>query len=248
MTSQPPASSVPVYRIRGIDIHGFHDEDQLLADIFAGGQVTTGVMVAINAEKVLAAERNETLRTVIAEARYAYPDGISVVRSIRRKYGRSLPRITGIDLWQSLMRHAARRDVPVYLLGARPAVLQAVTTRLRDEWRVPVAGSHHGYFADSGRDEIIDQIRRSGARIITVALGSPRQEVFMRECHRQCPDTLCIGVGGSFDVFSGAVNRAPASWRALGLEWLYRTLSQPTRLRRVARLARYARYHYGNHL
>ncbi|MGQ7146924.1 WecB/TagA/CpsF family glycosyltransferase, partial [Escherichia sp. SS-MK2] len=81
----------------------------------------------------------------------------------------------------------------------------------------------------------------SGAQIVTVAMGSPKQEIFMRDCRLVHPDALYMGVGGTYDVFTGHVKRAPKIWQTLGLEWLYRLLSQPSRIKRQLRLLRYLR-------
>ncbi|MGW2651538.1 WecB/TagA/CpsF family glycosyltransferase [Streptomyces sp. NPDC001393] len=203
-------------------------------------------MVAINAEKVVAAERDPALRAAIDAARYRYADGISIVRSIRKKYGAHLERIAGVDLWQSMMRRAGREQATVFLLGGRPEVLQAVRQRLRDDWQVEIVDGQDGYFDPSERPALLERIKHSGADIVTVALGSPKQELFIHECSQLHPDTLYMGVGGTFDIVSGQVRRAPRLWRGLGLEWLYRVLTQPSRLGRLGRLVTYARYHYGN--
>ncbi|PLL09905.1 lipopolysaccharide N-acetylmannosaminouronosyltransferase, partial [Klebsiella pneumoniae] len=84
--------------------------------------------------------------------------------------------------------------------------------------------------------------------IVTVAMGSPRQEIFMRDCRRLYPHALYMGVGGTYDVFTGHVHRAPKFWQDLGLEWFYRLLLQPSRIKRQFRLLRYLRWHYSGKL
>ncbi|WP_139766913.1 WecB/TagA/CpsF family glycosyltransferase, partial [Salmonella enterica] len=88
------------------------------------------------------------------------------------------------------------------------------------------------------------RIHASGAKIVTVAMGSPKQELLMRDCREVHPHALYMGVGGTYDVFTGHVKRAPKIWQNLGLEWLYRLLSQPRRITRQMRLLRYLRWHY----
>ena len=240
--------TVRSYRIRDVDILGFCEEKEFITELFAGDTVKTGVMVAINAEKIIISERDPALRTVIDTARYRYADGISVVRSIRKRYSANVERIAGVDLWYSMMRRAGQDRIPVFLLGGRPEVLTTVQQRLKEEWMVEIVGSQDGYFDDSERPTLFNRIRDSGAQIVTVALGSPKQELFIHECNQLHPDALYMGVGGTFDIFSGHVKRAPESWRKLELEWLYRVLSQPTRLSRLCRVIRYASYHYSNRL
>lgn len=109
-------------------------------------------------------------------------------------------------------------------------------------------GSQDGYFKPEERDALFERIRASGAKFVTVAMGSPKQELLMRDCRKVYPDALYMGVGGTYDVFTGHVKRAPKAWQDMGLEWLYRLLSQPTRWRRQFKLLKYVTYHYGNKL
>ncbi|GAB6902212.1 WecB/TagA/CpsF family glycosyltransferase [Kineosporia succinea] len=240
-------SGCPGYDLRGLSVVAYPDEQWLLEEIFTGGRVRPGTMVAMNAEKIIAAESDPLLRNSIQAADYRYADGVSVVMAVRRKHAVRLTRITGADLWHGLMARAVTERAAVYLLGGRPPVALEVHRKLRHEWNVRVVGSRHGYFADADRDAVMREIRDSGAAIVTVALGSPRQEIFMQECRRLHP-ALYIGVGGTFDVVSGQVRRAPAVLRRCGLEWCYRILVQPTRLFRVGRLIRFAILHLRNRL
>ncbi|WP_144915916.1 WecB/TagA/CpsF family glycosyltransferase, partial [Klebsiella pneumoniae] len=105
-----------------------------------------------------------------------------------------------------------------------------------------------GYFTPEQRQALFERIRDSGAKIVTVAMGSPRQEIFMRDCRRLYPHALYMGVGGTYDVFTGHVHRAPKFWQDLGLEWFYRLLLQPSRIKRQFRLLRYLRWHYSGKL
>lgn len=241
-------NDIPTYRVRGVAVKGFPNEAAAVEHLFTGPAPRTGLLIAVNAEKVIATERDAAFRALVESAAYTYADGISIVRSIRRKYSARLQRIPGCDLWQAIMQRASRDSVPVFLIGGRPEVLHTVAEKLRANWTVNIVGRQHGYFAEHERAALQEQVRRSGAAIVTVALGSPAQEQFMQECHRTHPDALYMGVGGTFDVFAGAVHRAPPLWRRLGFEWLYRVLSQPTRVGRITRLLKYATYHYTGRL
>lgn len=237
--------AIPHYDIRGIDIWGFRDSEQFLQHLFAGERVRTGTLVAINAEKVITAEQDTALRTLIAAAEYKYADGISIVRAIRRKYpAAQVNRIAGADLWVALMQRAGALGVPVFLIGGQPDVLAQTEEKLRRQWGVNIVGSQDGYFGASQREALFARIRASGAQIVTVAMGSPRQEIVMRDCRVHYPQALYMGVGGTYDVFTGRVRRAPLLWRRLGVEWLYRLLAQPTRWRRQVKLLRFVAYYY----
>lgn len=240
---------IPQYSIRGLSIRGFRHMAQCVDYLFADHRVRTGTLVAINAEKVLTAEQDSALRTLLEKAQYPYADGISIVRSIRRKYPQAeVSRIAGADLWEALMRRAGQEGTPVFLVGGKPEVLQQTAVKLRAQWDVNIVGCQDGYFAPSARDALFERIGASGAQIVTVAMGSPRQEILIRDCRRHYPDALYMGVGGTYDVFTGQVKRAPLAWQNLGLEWLYRLMSQPSRIFRQLKLLKYLAYHYSGRL
>ncbi|MFO6494010.1 lipopolysaccharide N-acetylmannosaminouronosyltransferase [Hafnia alvei] len=240
---------IPKYDIRGIELWGFRDMPHFLEHLFDDGELKTGTLVAINAEKVMTAEVDKPLRDLISAAEYKYCDGISMVRAIRRKYpNANLSRVAGADLWEAIMQRAGEREIPVFLIGGKPEVLAETEAKLRQQWNVNIVGSQDGYFKPEDRAALFERIRLSGAKIVTVAMGSPKQEILMRDCRSVYPDALYMGVGGTYDVFTGHVKRAPKVWRELGLEWLYRLLSQPTRWRRQLKLLKFLGYYYGGRL
>lgn len=237
-------SPVPRYQIRSLTLLGFSDMAGMLDYLCQQGRFKTGTLIAVNAEKVLTAESQPEIHQLIDAAEYKYPDGISIVRSIRKKYPQAVvSRIAGADLWEGLMERAGREGAPVFLIGGRPAVLGQTVDKLRRQWNVNVVGSQDGYFPPAEREALFARIAASGAKIVTVAMGSPRQEMLMRDCKAVYPDALYMGVGGTYDVFTGHVRRAPKIWQKMGLEWLYRLILQPSRLRRQLRLLKYLNYH-----
>ena len=235
----------PPYRIRGVSLYGFRSVKQFADFLLPPDKPRRGMLVAINAEKILSAEKDPLLQDILSEAEFNYADGISIVRSVRKKYpGSDIQRIAGVDLWQELMQQAAERQIPVYLLGGKPEVLSQTCDKLHRLWPVNIAGRQDGYFSEQQTEAVIQHIADSGAKIVTVAMGSPRQELFIRRCRAAYPDALYMGVGGTYDVFCGVVKRAPAIWQQLGLEWLYRLIKQPSRWRRQWQLLRYQKYHW----
>lgn len=241
--------SVAQYALRGFSLWGFRDMAQCLDFLFDGGKIRQGTLVAMNAEKVLNAERDPALRALLDEAEYKYADGISMVRAIRRKYpGAEVARVAGADLWEALMQRAGREGTPVFLIGGKPAVLAETEQKLHRQWNVNIVGSQDGYFAPEARGALFERIRASGAAIVTVAMGSPKQEILMRDCRKVHPEALYMGVGGTYDVFTGHVKRAPKVWQRLGLEWFYRLLCQPSRLRRQLKLLKFVGYYYSGKL
>ncbi|MFD0708694.1 lipopolysaccharide N-acetylmannosaminouronosyltransferase [Photorhabdus akhurstii] len=242
-------NNIPKYSIRGLNIWGFRDMAHFLDHIFQCGQVKTGTLVAINAEKVLTAEEDQALSTLLSDAEYLYADGISIVRAIRRKYpGAEISRVAGADLWEAIMERAGKEGTPIFLVGGKPEILEQTESKLRAQWNVNIVGSQNGYFTPEERNAVFERIHASGAAIVTVAMGSPKQEVFMRDCRKIHSDALYMGVGGTYDVFTGHVKRAPKAWQNLGLEWLYRLLSQPSRIRRQFKLLKFLGYYYSGRL
>ncbi|MDM2749425.1 lipopolysaccharide N-acetylmannosaminouronosyltransferase [Citrobacter sp. Cs237] len=238
-------TTAPLYALRGLQLIGWRNMQHALDYLYAGGKLKQGTLVAINAEKVLTAEDNPEVRALINAAEYKYADGISVVRSIRKKFPEAeVSRVAGADLWEELMARAGQEGTPVFLVGGKADVLAQTEAKLRAQWNVNVVGRQDGYFTPEQRQALFARIHASGAQIVTVAMGSPKQEIFMRDCRQVHPQALYMGVGGTYDVFTGHVKRAPKVWQNLGLEWLYRLLSQPSRITRQLRLLRYLRWHY----
>ena len=192
-------------------------------------------VVTPNPEIVWLARRRADLAAALNGADLVIPDGIGVVYA-SRILGTPLPeRVPGIELTQALLQRAAKRELPVYLLGAKPGVAERAAENLRGEYPgLRVVGCGDGYFTEDG--PVLENIRASGARLILVCLGFPRQELWMAAHRGEVGDALMLGVGGSMDVFAGDVERAPEAWRRAGLEWLYRLLKQPSRIKRMVKL------------
>lgn len=235
--------------IRGIEILAVKNQTAFIHFLLEEQDIRTGKLVAINAEKVILAEEDPTIQQIIADAEYKYADGISIVKSIHKKFPdyRYIERIAGADLWLGLMQRSAELQIPVFLIGGQAVVLAQTFAKLT-EMGVKVVGRQDGYFDPNEEEQLIQKVKASGARIITVALGSPKQENLMARMQQAYPDALYMGVGGSYDVFVGKVKRAPKGWQRLGLEWLYRLFHQPTRWKRQKRLLKYAYYYLTNQL
>ncbi len=236
------------YSLRGVDISGFRDLPEFVDYLFADS-LKTGILIAMNAEKLMNAERDADFKALIHQADYKYADGISVVKAVRRKYPQAcVSRIAGVDLWEALMERAGKQCTSVFLIGARADILQQTQVMLRSRWNVNIVGSQDGYFTPDERSRLFERVRASGAAIVTVAMGSPKQEILIRDCHRHYQQALYLGVGGAYDVFTGVVKRAPQVWQNRGLEWLYRLLSQPGRVCRQIKLLKFLGYYYSGRL
>jgi N-acetylglucosaminyldiphosphoundecaprenol N-acetyl-beta-D-mannosaminyltransferase len=199
-------------------------------------------VVTAGAELVMMAGRQPALSAILERAALVVPDGAGVVWASRRLHPPGLPaRVPGVDLAAQLLGLAEARGWPVFLLGARPWVLDALVTRLRKTHPgLTIAGARHGYFEPEQERAMARRIARQRPRLLLVALGQPRQERFIAAYQDHWKDVVAIGVGGSFDVLAGVVPRAPAWMQRRGLEWLYRLFRDPKRWRRQLALPAFA--------
>lgn len=234
--------AVDSVKIGPVEVSAFRDMTQLLEFIInEQGQVFAGSAIAINPEKILTAMKNDAINAVIQQADIRYADGIGVVKVMRKRLKRQVQRIPGCELWQELMKRAATYHVPVFIVGAKPEILEQTRAKLVQQG-VTVVGAIDGYFKDEA--QLIEQIKQSGARIVSVAMGSPKQELLIQRIRQQHPDCYYMGVGGTYDVFTGNVKRAPELWCKLNLEWAYRLVMQPSRIGRQLGLLRYVWWYW----
>ncbi|WP_430455933.1 WecB/TagA/CpsF family glycosyltransferase [Rheinheimera sp.] len=226
-----------VVNVGGLDVMAFASMQQLVEFIVHDdGTVFAGSAIAINPEKVMKAREDAALKTMLNQAELRYADGMGVVKVMQKKLGRKVDRVPGCETWEAIMYRAAAKQVPVFLVGAKPEVLQQTRDKLTAAG-VQVVGAQDGYFKDEAA--LLQQIQHSGAKIITIAMGSPKQELLIERAKKIIPDAYFMGVGGTYDVFTGNVKRAPALWCKLNLEWAYRLLSQPSRIKRQWSLVEY---------
>lgn len=209
-------------------------------DMVRGGR--QGAVFAINPEKIVMAGDNLQLLGAIKSAALLIPDGIGAVLAARLGGIRGVPRVPGADLMPELCNLAAIRGYPIFLLGARPEVTPRAAEALLETYpRLKIAGMQNGYLSNADRETLPDRINASGAKLLFVALGSPEQELWIHEnLPRLTTVAVCQGVGGTFDVLAGKVKRAPIAWQRTYLEWLYRLLREPSRIRRFPRLLKFA--------
>jgi len=226
-----------VVNVGGVEVMAFASMQQLVDFIVHDdGSVFAGSAIAINPEKVMKARADAQILAMLNQAEIRYADGMGVVRVMAKKLKAPVARVPGCETWEAIMAKAARCQVPVFLIGAKPEVLAQTKAKLEAQG-VPVVGAQDGYFKDA--EALIAQVKASGAKIVTVAMGSPKQEQFIQLAKAELADCYLMGVGGTYDVFTGNVKRAPALWCKLNLEWAYRLLSQPSRIKRQWSLVEY---------
>lgn len=235
--------------IRGLEVLAAKNEAVLVDFLMNGQSVKTGELFALNAEKLVMCEKQPEIHRLLQQAEYNYADGISIVRAIKKKYPQfgDIERIAGADLWQALMKQAGQLNIPVFLIGGDAQTVAKVHEKLI-ACDVNIVGVQDGYFQAQEEQALIKRIAESKAKFVTVGMGSPKQESFIRKAREYYSEALYMGVGGTYDVFIGKVKRAPKIWQNLGLEWLYRLLKQPTRWRRQLNLLLFAYYYFTNRL
>jgi N-acetylglucosaminyldiphosphoundecaprenol N-acetyl-beta-D-mannosaminyltransferase len=191
--------------------------------------------VTPNPEIVWQCRKDAKLSQAVSGASLVLPDGIGVVYGAKI-LGRPLKeKIAGIDFASLLFKKMACAGQSVFLLGAKPGVAEAAAERLTEKYPgLVIAGTSDGYFKDDA--PVIDKINKASPDLLLVCLGAPKQEYWMADNAGKLNVKLMAGLGGSLDVFAGTVARAPESWQKLGLEWLYRLLKEPRRIKRMIKL------------
>jgi N-acetylglucosaminyldiphosphoundecaprenol N-acetyl-beta-D-mannosaminyltransferase len=172
-------------------------------------------------------------RLFLAEENIIIPDGISVYLPIKRRV-ETAKKIAGIEFMQMLLEDFQNSGKPVYFLGAKQQVIVDMIEKFKVIYpRLTIAGYHNGYFDKNDCGDIIENIKASKPFALFVALGTPAQEDFIFQYAKDLPCTIYMGVGGSFDVLSGNIKRSPKWLCDIGLEWLYRLISDPSKLNRM---------------
>ncbi len=195
-------------------------------------------VVTPNSVSFLVSLKDEGLREAYHRADLVTPDGIGIVWASRLLGAPLKERVSGIDLAEALLERARVTGHRVFLLGGRDEVAARAAQRLEE--RLPglvIVGTHHGYLRDD--EEPIPAIRAARPEILLVGMGVPRQELWMERMRDRLGIPLLIGVGGTLNVWSGDCRRAPRGWQRLGLEWLYRLLTEPRRIHAALAIPRF---------
>ena len=189
-------------------------------------------VVTLNPEMLTFAKQNPAYAEILKQAQIRLPDGIGLVWALKRK-GIHTQRIPGIEFSERLLNLAQTENWPVALIGGTPEVNKKLVEALKLNYPpLNIGLAQHGYFKEA--QPVFEQAIQAKCRLILLAVGFPKQEELIAQYRNQFnPSAIFVGVGGSFDVWSGTKKRAPKLFRALNLEWLYRIASEPWRIQRV---------------
>lgn len=201
------------------------------------------LIVTPNSEIIVSATKDGELKRIIESADLVIPDGIGLVYA-SKIMGKPLnERVTGIDFLTSILGYLEKTGESIFFLGSKPgsdgepSIAEIAAKKMQENYpQLKIAGTHHGYFNVDDESDLVSLINDSGADFLCVALGSPKQEQFVSRHQKELNVQGAIGVGGSLDVWAGALKRAPEFYRNHGLEWLYRLIQQPSRYKRMAAL------------
>lgn len=186
--------------------------------------------VVVNVAKLVHMQTDKQLADSVKACDVINIDGMGVVWGARF-CGHAIPeRVAGVDLFHHLLAMSASRGFPVFLLGAEEAVVAKTAEKASELYpSLNIAGYHHGYFWENEED-VVNKIRESQAKLLFVAITSPKKENFINKWKDQLGVNFVMGVGGTFDVVAGKVNRAPKWLQDLGLEWAFRVMQEPKRM------------------
>lgn len=212
-----------------IDTYTFDEAMNVAKTLIDGGKVSQ--VVTINPEMFEYANKDLEFNNIIKEAEMVIPDGVGVKIALNI-IGAKSNRIPGVDFAKKLLEESALNNIPVAIVGATEEVITKAVENLQAEISgLNVVYYHNGYFEEDSL--IYDEINQHSPKLVLVAMGAPRQEKFIYNAKKVLKPTLMIGIGGSLDVWSGTVKRAPKLFQKIGMEWLWRTISQPSRFKRI---------------
>jgi len=187
-------------------------------------------IVTGDASMVVSASQDPELSRIITDADLVTPDGAGILWATRR-VGTPVPaKVSGVDISERLIALSGENGWRIFFFGAAPGVADQAAVRMRERYpSAQIVGTRDGFFKPDDEPAIIAQIREARPDILLLALGIPKQEKFIARHREALGVPVMIGVGGTLDVFSGTVKRAPVWMQNIGLEWLYRTASDPKR-------------------
>lgn len=206
-----------------------------IKSILLGGTQSGGFrIVTFNPEMLIASRQNKELEKAIQSANAIIPDGIGLVWLLRKKGAKQAQRLAGIDLAWKLLAEAIKSDLPISLIGSTDEALKKSIKNINDKLgKANLIYTHNGFFNQAQQAQITNVLLEIQPKLLLVATPFIQQEIFLADLYNKGFKGVALGVGGSFDVWAGLVERAPVFMQKIGLEWLWRLLKQPARFQRL---------------
>ncbi len=222
--------------LNGVKVYPFTSFEELLDNV--NGR--KGILVAINAEKILHA--TPQTRDII-NRNIGYCDGIGAVMACKKHGCKDVVKIPGCELWLKIIAALYKEGKTFYLVGGKQEVIENTVSKLKEEFSgINIVNYRNGYIkTEEEHNELIADIAEKKPDVVFVAMGSPKQELLMEEMMKVHP-AIYQGLGGSFDVYTGNVKRAPKWWIDHNLEFAYRLIKQPSRIKRQIHLVKFLAY------
>lgn len=219
--------------LNGVKVYPFTSHEELLAYVSRH----KGILVAINAEKILHA--TDQTRSII-NRNMGYCDGIGAVMALKKKGYKSVIKIPGCELWLKIIAMTYQEGKSYYLVGGKQEVIEQTVLKLKKDFPgIRIVNYRNGYIkTDEERNALINDVEEKKPDVVFVAMGSPKQELLMEEMAER-HEAIYQGLGGSFDVYTGNVKRAPKWWVEHNMEWAYRLVKEPIRIKRQIHLVRF---------
>lgn len=201
------------------------------------------IIVTPDALAALRSRTDARYRRIVRNASLVLPDGAGLIAALKLLHTPIRERIPGVEFTEHICKTASFEGWGIWLLGGAPGVAETAAEKLAEKYPgLNVSGTRNGFFNEGQNEEICSEIKRSGAKILFVGLGVPKQEYWLEENLEKTGANVGMGIGGTMDVISGKLARAPKLWQKLCLEWLYRTIQEPWRWRRILKLPVFAFY------
>ena len=229
-------------KILGVPVHPMTMAEAVnsLEQRMLGGEQT--FVVTANAEIIMMCQDDAEYNNIISkQAELVLPDGAGAVWAGRHLGFKVPERVAGFDLYNQLLALSAQKGYKAYFFGGYPRIAEAAKAKSEEMYPgVQVVGCHNGYFTDADVPAIIKEINNSGAEMLFVALGAPKQEKWILAHRHELRPRILMGIGGSFDVLAGKMERAPKWMQDASLEWAFRLYKQPSRFMRMMALPKFA--------
>ena len=230
--------------IRGVGFDNLNAEEALdAAWKIIGESEEARAVFTPNAEIVQMCAEDPGFLKLVNSAALVLPDGIGVIKASNILGTPLKEKVAGVEFGEKLVKESGKNGAGLFFLGGKPGVAETAAEKLKEKYPdALICGTNDGYFDKTGteNEKVIEKINESKAKILFVCLGVPAQEKWISDNSGKLTDVrLCAGLGGSLDVYSGNVKRAPSIVIKLGFEWLYRIVKQPSRIKRAAALPKF---------